>query len=55
MTKGDRSFTVPGDTEPGTVFEFELTVTDKDGESYSDWMRMTVPAETAAGPTRRTS
>ena len=42
-TKGLPSFTVPADAAPGTVFGFELKVTDKDGETDTDAMTVTVP------------
>ena len=54
VTKGDPAFTVPGDTESGTVFAFSLTVTDKDGEIDTDSMTVTVlegtPPTANAGP-----
>ena len=50
-TKGDPTFTVPGDAAPGTVFAFALTVTDKDGESDTDTMMVTVSAPVATPPT----
>ena len=41
-TRGDPSFTVPSDAAPGTAYTFMLTVTDKDGESDSDDVTVTV-------------
>ena len=54
-TKGDPWFDVPADAADGTVYGFELTVTDKDGESDTDAMTVTVvvsatPPTADAGP-----
>ena len=52
-TKGLPSFTVPSDTAPGTVFGFELTVTDRDGETDTDAMTVPgaeLPVAADAGP-----
>ncbi len=39
---GDPSFTIPADAAAGTKLEFQLTVTDKEGESHSDTVIVTV-------------
>ncbi|MDE0695212.1 MAG: fibronectin type III domain-containing protein, partial [Boseongicola sp.] len=49
-TKGTPSFTVPDDAAPGTVFAFELKVTDKDGETDTDTMTVTVSGSAPAVP-----
>ena len=54
-TKGDPWFDVPADAADGTVYGFELTVTDRDGESDTDAMTVTVvvsatPPTADAGP-----
>ena len=52
-TRGDPSFAVPADAAPGTAFRFVLTVTDRDGETDSDSMTVTVrgtPPTANAGP-----
>ena len=54
-TRGDPWFDVPADAADGTVYGFELTVTDKDGESDTDAMTVTVvvsatPPTADAGP-----
>ena len=41
-THGDPAFTVPSDAADGTVLEFQLTVTDKEGQSDSDTVTVTV-------------
>ena len=41
-TKGDPWFDVPDEAADGTVYGFELKVTDKDGESDTDAMTVTV-------------
>ncbi len=46
-TVGDPTFTIPADVADGTTLEFQLTVTDKEGQSDSD----TVTATVAAPPT----
>ena len=38
----DPSFTIPADAAGGTTLEFQLTVTDKEGQSDSDTMTVTV-------------
>ncbi len=40
--KGDPSFTIPADAAGGTTLEFQLTVTDQEGQSDSDTMVVTV-------------
>ena len=50
-THGDPSFTVPDDAADGTTLEFQLTVTDKEGESDSDTMVVTVAAPELVRPT----
>ena len=40
---GDPRFTVPADAAGGTTLEFQLTVTDKEDQSDSDTMTITVP------------
>ena len=42
-TKDRPTFTMAADAAPGAVYTFRLTVTDKDGESDSDDMTVTVP------------
>ncbi len=51
-TVGNPSFTLPDDAVVGTTLEFQLTVTDKEGQSDSDTVTVTVlPTPTAkAGP-----
>ncbi len=49
-TIADPTFTVPADAEDGTTLEFELTVTDQEGQSDSDTMTVTV-----VGPVRPTA
>ena len=39
---GDPSFTIPADAAGGTTLEFQLTVTDKEGQSDSDTVTVTV-------------
>ncbi len=47
----DPSFTIPADAAGGTTLEFQLTVTDKEGQSDSDTMTVTVTgAEPANTP-----
>ena len=54
VTKGDPFFTIPEDAAPGAVYAFTLTVIDREGESDSDDMTVTVLAPTPptakAGP-----
>ncbi len=50
-THGEPSFTVPDDAADGTTLEFQLTVTDKEGESDSDTMVVTVAAPELVRPT----
>ena len=45
-THGNPSFTLPEDAAGGTTLEFELTVTDKEGQSDSDSMIVTVQRPT---------
>ncbi len=50
-THGDPTFTVPANAQDGATLEFELTVTDKEGQSDSDTMIVTVAApETVVVP-----
>ncbi len=50
-TVADPTFTVPADATNGTTLEFQLTVTDKEGQSDSDTMIVTVGAPEAVRPT----
>ena len=47
-TVGDPSFTLRADAAEGTTLEFQLTVTDQEGESDSDTMVVTVHASPEA-------
>ncbi len=42
VTRGDPFFTIPADAADGTTLEFQLTVTDKEGETDSDTVTVTV-------------
>ena len=50
-THGDPSFTLPADAADGTTLEFQLTVTDQEGQSDSDTMIVTVAAAGTIRPT----
>ena len=50
-TVGNPSFTLPAEAADGTTLEFQLTVTDQEGESDSDTMTVTVDAPEAIRPT----
>ncbi len=52
-TKGAPTFTIPADAAEGTTLEFQLTVTDKEGQSDSDTMIVTVAAPEAIRPTAK--
>ena len=41
-TRGDPSFTIPANAADGTLLEFQLTVTDQEGQSDSDAVVVTV-------------
>ncbi len=48
---GDPRFTIPADVADGTTLEFELTVTDEEGESNSDTLTVTVAVTETIRPT----
>ncbi len=50
---GDPRFIVPADVADGTTLEFELTVTDQEGESNSDTMTVTVAVTETIRPTAK--
>ncbi len=50
-TVGNPSFTLPSDAADGTTLEFQLTVTDQEGESDSDTMIVTIAAPGTIRPT----
>ena len=50
-THGDPSLTLPEDAADGTTLEFQLTVTDQEGQSDSDTMIVTVAAAGTIRPT----
>ena len=52
-TIADPTFTVPADAEDGTTLEFELTVTDQEGQSDSDTVTVTVGAPETVRPTAK--
>ena len=51
VTRGNPSFTVPADAADGATLEFQLTVTDQEGESDSDTVAVTVVVPELVRPT----
>ena len=52
-TRGDPSFTIPANASDGTKLEFQITVTDREGQSDSDTVVVTV--DSAPDPTPPTA
>ncbi len=49
-TRGDPSFTLPADAADGTTLEFQLTVTDREGQTDTDSVVVTVDSTPEATP-----